>query len=149
MAVTALFLILLPRLCELIDVTITQRHKGKLTLITLLLVYAMGDVVYQSNSKEYIPEASLWAAQHLPAGKRVMTDSKFVAYYFNKSPHRAELDLTRNLRDAHLADYLIIVEKGHEKRPYNLLHKLPLEKLHQTENRRGDRAVVYRLKQAG
>ena len=146
MAFVALFLLVLPRLTAFIDDILVQRKRGLQLLVALLLIYSLGDAVYRSNSKTYIPETARWAAEQLPAGSKILTSSEFIAYYADKY---AGKDLMITLRPALKSyrqfDYLLVVEKRRNQRLKNQLADMPVAVLFSSENKRGDKATVYQV----
>jgi len=146
MAFVAIFMLVLPRLTAFIDFIWVERKRVLQVLVALLLIYSLGDAVSQSNSKTYIPESAKWSAEQLPTGKKLITSSHFMAYYINKY---AEGNLTVTLRpaldDFTQFDYLLTVEKRQNKTLQKQLAELPLEIVFSSENKRGDKATVYRI----
>lgn len=144
MAFVALFLLVLPRLTAFIDDILLQRKRGLQVLVVLLLIYSLGDVVYRSTSKAYIPQTAQWAAEQLPAGSKLLTSSEFAAYYVDKYADD-NLQIThRQALKAYLKfDYLLVVEKRGNQKLQKQLAGMSVEALSSHENKRGDKATVY------
>ncbi|HSG93512.1 MAG TPA: hypothetical protein VK999_07310 [Methylotenera sp.] len=146
MAFVAIFMLVLPRLTAFIDTIYLQRQRGQQVLVALLLIYSLGDVVYQSNSKIYIPKIAKWAAEQLPPDSKLLTSSSFIVYYANKY---ADDDLDITLRPALKAyqqfDYLIMVEKHDNQTIKKQLASMSLQAMFSYENERGDKASVYQV----
>lgn len=146
MAFVALFLLVLPRLAGFIDDILKQRKHGLQLLVALLLIYSLGDIMYRSNSKTYIPETAKWAAEQLPAGSKILTSSEFIAYYADKyAASDLAITLRPTLKNYRQFDYLLVVEKRRNQTLKEQLAEMPLEMVFSRENDRGDKANVYQV----
>ncbi|MEX1200409.1 MAG: hypothetical protein WEB02_06435 [Methylophaga sp.] len=146
MAFVAIFLLVLPRLTAFIDDIWVQRKTGLQVLVALLLIYSLGDVIYQSSSKTYIPETAKWATEQLPAGKKLLTTDAFLAYYVDKyADDNSDITQQPTLKNYQQFDYLLTVEKRRNQTLKKQLAELPLEAVFSRENNRGNKATVYRI----
>ncbi len=146
MAFVALFLLVLPRLTTFIDAVFVQRKRGLQVLVALLLIYSLGDVMYRSNSKTYIPQSAKWAAEQLPPNSKLLTSSAFIVYYADKYADD-DLDITLHptMEAYQQFDYLIMVEKHDNQTLNKQLASMALKTVFSNENERGDRASVYQV----
>lgn len=146
MAFVALFLLVLPRLTSFIDAIFVQRKRGLQVLVALLLIYSLGDMMYRSNSKTYIPQIAKWAVEQLPPDSKLLTSSEFVVYYADKYAED-DLDITLHptLEDYHQFDYLVLVEKLDDQTLIKQLTSMSLQAMFSYENERGDKASIYQV----
>ncbi|HSG92916.1 MAG TPA: hypothetical protein VK999_04330, partial [Methylotenera sp.] len=146
MAFVALFLLVLPRLTAFIDTIYVQRKRGLQVLVALLLIYSLGDVVYQSNSKTYIPQTAKWAAEQLPSDSKLLTSSAFIVYYADKyAGDDLNISLHPTLEAYQEFDYVVSVEKLDDRALNKQLTSMSLQAMFSYENERGDKASVYQV----
>lgn len=146
MAVTGIFLLLLPRFTQLIESSWEQRRYWFTGFLGFLLLASVIDTYHQTNSKTYIRKTAIWASHNLQAKDRVLTDDKFIHYYI----HRERTAVSSTFRHQGLGnyrpfDYVIVVDK--QRHPEQLKHfrNIELELIYQQQNRRGNTASIYRV----
>lgn len=145
MLITALMLLMLPAMCRLIDDYWQAKNKIALVLIPFLLVASLIDTFTSSVKKGYIKETAIWASQHLPENSQVLTNDIFIDFYFNENKPKTQLKLNRELEVSPDFDYLIVVEKKSHQNDEKTYCHWALEPVHQNQNTRGDRAIIYKL----
>lgn len=145
MAVTGLFLLILPVLTNFIE-ECWQQKRHFLTGITAFLVVAgVIDTFHTTNSKSYIKETAIWASHHLQAEDKLITDDEFIQYYLRRE--NTDVSVTyqpKGLRHLQKFDYVLLVEKGRSKQP-RAFAEVELELVYQQVNRRKNKASVYRV----
>lgn len=145
MAMVAVFLLFLPRLCALIEEALRFRKKSLSFFIITLMIFTLGDAAHKTNSKSYIPSTASWAADNLSAESKIITSSKFIAYYFNKKSEKNKIKLVTDLSILDEYDYFIQIEKVKPSELNASMNKLQLKQIYKTENRYGDKAVIYKV----
>ena len=144
MLITTLMLLMLPAMCRLIDDHWQAKNKIALVLIPLLLIASLIDTFTSSVTKGYIKETAIWASQHLPENSRVLTNDIFIDFYFHENEPKTQLKLNRELEGSPDFDYLIVVEKKSHQDDEKIYSDWALVPVHQSQNARGDRAIVYK-----
>ena len=143
-ALTSLFLLMLPRICTSIETLWLGKKKLLLSLVAVILLLGLIDNLTQSNSKVFIKNTAIWAAQNLPEESLVLTDDEFIRYYFNS--HQPKSTLSKNeITSYRDYNYLIIVEKKRNKARSTLANAIDLEPIYNNENKRGDSATIYKI----
>lgn len=145
MLITALMLLMLPAMCRLIDDHWQTKNKVAYILIPFLFVASLIDTFTTSVTKGYIKETAIWASQNLPENSRTLTNDIFIDFYFHENAPNTRLKLDRTLQTTEQFDYFIAIEKrshSERKKQYADWHLTPI---HQSENARGDKAVVYQV----
>jgi hypothetical protein len=139
------------------------------TLIILLLTFSVADTFYQSNHKDHIRQAAIWANQNLPENSLILTDDQFLNYYFHSVSssstlcvgpiYQARRDVdyrgvskkqrqrcAKYNKKGYLAfDYLLINEERKNKKLQSFLKEHPFDTIYEASNERGDKAVIYRI----
>ena len=136
-----LFLMLLPTLCQYIDDAWSTQKKKSIFIIIFLLFVSMADTLISSNSKAHVKDVSKWAATNLPNDARILTINSAVTYYFNSHNPKATITQTRNIKDYHTFDYIILLQK--KSRPL-LPIKSPVEIIYKQSGNR-DETIVYKV----
>lgn len=146
MTVTGLFLMALPYITRLIEHCWQNRRYGLLAFISLIVIAGPVDTFHSTNSKAYIKNTAIWAAHHLQASDRILTDDEFLQYYFKREKTALNITYRRHkgLGDYRRFDYLIKIEK-HRNKEFEPISGTQLELVYQQENRRGNKASVYRV----
>jgi len=144
MALTSLFLLMLPRICTSIETLWLGKKKLLLSIVASILLLGLIDNLTQSNSKIFIKNTAIWAAQNLPEESLVLTDDKFIRYYFNAHQPKSTLS-KKEVTSYSDYNYLIIVEKKRNKARSKLLDAIDLKPIYNNENKRGDRATIYKI----
>ncbi|WP_151194761.1 hypothetical protein [Methylophaga frappieri] len=147
MAFTSLFLMILPKISGFIDECYQNKRRVPLFIIGMLLLYSLGDAVYQSHSKSYLPATAKWAATTLPDNSRVATLDVFSAYYLEQYAGDRLRITQHSLQTLNKqTDYLLIVSKNrHGPGPAMIPTDLSLTVLHHQESDRGDSATLYQV----
>lgn len=144
LTVTVLLLILLPTLCQFIDDIWRQRKRLQISLVTIILIFSIGDTFVSSNSKEHVKDVTKWAAYELPENVRVMTTDTTVKYYFNINNPKATLTFERDISLYTNYDYIILLQKKKNKSLNTLLNNMSVQPIYEGSGRR-DKSVVYQV----
>lgn len=145
LAVTSLFLLMLPRLCDSVEKAWLSRHKSILVVVGIILFVSLVDSLVHSNSKLYIKDIAIWASTNLPEKSTVITDNKTIKYYFNSHQPVAKISLTPRIETYQNYDYLIVIEKDKYKALKEQLATMNISPLFKLENKRGNKATVYTI----
>lgn len=138
-------LLMLPRLCDFIESLWLTRNKRMLTLVGLILFIGLVDSVTSSRSKSYIKATAIWAGQNLPENVSILTDNTFIRYYFNSQKPTSNLYLENNINTYKKYNYLIVVEKRHNKELKEMLQQMDIQSQYSLENKRGDKTTIYKV----
>ena len=144
MALAGILLLMLPRISSYLEKAWAQKNKPILILAGIILLVSLIDGTTQSNSKAYIKDTAIWAGQNLPKNSTVLTDNLFIKYYFNVQDPDAKLTKA-NIKAYQHYDYLIIIEKRKDTSAKDFLKNGTLNLIHSVQNRRKDRASIYRI----
>lgn len=164
-----LLLLVIPSICRVIEHAWLVKHYKLLGLATIILVISLVDAMTQSNSKAYIKDTASWAGENLPQNSLVLTDDEFISHYFqprnsisalcigklfkknrfitNSKKHFNISQHCPDWKKSHYSDYdfLIAVEKRKNQALKQYLGNLNITRIYYQENKRGDRASVYRV----
>lgn len=144
MALLGLLLLMLPRVCAMIESLWLTRNKALLSVVGLVLFISLVDSATSSRSKSYIKNTAIWASTNLPENSTVLTDDQFIEYYF--SHPKTKSTIIRNDITAYLNyDYLIIVEKRKDQGVRERLTSMDIEPIFKLSDNRGNKATVYRI----
>jgi hypothetical protein len=144
MAMVSLLLLMLPRICTLIEHLWLTHNKVLLSFIGLLLFIGLADSVTSTRSKAYIKETAIWARENLPDNSRVLSDNKFIEYYFtSRNGHNT---ITKDDIGTYLNyDYLILVEKRKNKDQHEKIASMKIEPIFKLASKRSGQAIVYKI----
>ncbi|MCX4190744.1 hypothetical protein [Methylophaga sp. OBS3] len=144
MLVTALFLLMLPRLCQYVDQALINKSKFGLALTFLVLISGPIDGLTSSVSKSYIKESALWAAQNLPENTSTLAFDTISDYYLRENQAKTDVHLavrTPKIKDRNY-DYLIVVVKKKDTDLQSQLKQINSRVIFSSENNRGDKSLV-------
>lgn len=145
MAVTGIFLLILPTLTSFID-DCWQKKCHWLSAVTAFLVLAgIVDTFHTTSSKAYIKETAIWASYHLQSEDKLLTDDEFIQYYLKREQTPVSITYRpKGLVNYQRFDYLLVLEKG---RPYQFkpVNGVQLELVYQQKNKRNDKASIYKV----
>ena len=143
MAVSGLFLLMLPSLCNYIERLLNNKSRKTLSIIILILFVSLVDSMTQSASKAYIQSTAIWASDNLPQSSHILTDDNLLYYYVLKHNPIAKIDVKHIPTNYKNYQYIIVVEKNkqHRFQPKNML----LKPIYHQLNKHGDRAIVYKV----
>lgn len=145
MAVTGIFLLILPYLTNLIEQCWLSRRRWLLGFIGFIVLAGLIDTFHSTNSKAYIKNTGIWAAHELQASDRLLTDDEFIQYYLQREQTPVTVTYRRHrLGNYRQFDYLLVVEKGRQA-AIKPLKGVSLKLVYHEENRRGNRASVYKI----
>lgn len=144
LAITILFLMLLPTLCQFINTLWLQNKNVSISLVGLLLFVSVADVFISSSSKEHIKTVSKLAAQTLPENSRVMTTDSKIQYYFDVNSPKAKITLHRNINHYPKYDYIILFQKHKNKDPLPSVKGKFLELFYEESGKR-NKTVIYKV----
>lgn len=144
LTITGLFLLILPYLTRLIEETWLARRRWWLALIGFIVVAGLIDTFHSTNSKAYIKNTAIWAAHHLDAADKLVTDDEFIQYYLKREQTKVKIAYRpQKIGNYQKFDYVLKVEK--RRQPAMTPEKVRLELIYQEKNRRGNKASVYRI----
>lgn len=145
MAIIGLFLLILPYLTKLIAQS-WQQHRYWLTgFIGFVVLAGVIDTFHTTNSKTYIKDTAIWASHNLDNSDKILTDDEFLQYYLKREQTPVSISYRRQgLGNYRAFDYLLLVEK-HRSLQVKPIKGIELELVYQRENRRGNKASVYRV----
>lgn len=144
MFMISFLLLILPRLCQLIEYLWLSNNKKIIYLVFFVLLITLIASITQTHSKSYIKETAIWASQNLPTESKVLTDDEFVRYYFHSYQGKATLT-EDHIEHYQKYDYLIVVEKRRNQKLLNQLKILPIEAIFTLDDKRGNKASVYKI----
>lgn len=145
MAIVGLFLLMLPRMAEVIDSTWLNRRNWLFGLFAFLIFAGFVDAYHTTNSKTYIKNTAIWANQHLSHDSRIATDDEFIQYYFKRNNNDTITYRPNGLKNIQRFDYIIQVEKKKDDTDSMSIDGITLETVYELKNRRGNRARVYKV----
>ncbi|MDH5358574.1 MAG: hypothetical protein OEY48_00870 [Gammaproteobacteria bacterium] len=145
MALLGLLLLILPAICRGIEYAWLSKNRIYITVVSVILLVGLVDGLTQSNSKSYIKNTAISASQDLPGYSKVLTDDKFIDYYFRTHKSTSEISQEENLNNYQNYNYMIVVEKRRNVALKDSLKSMAIEPVHAQENKRGDRATIYRI----
>ncbi|MCX4187628.1 hypothetical protein [Methylophaga sp. OBS4] len=146
MAIVGVFLLILPRLTQLIEQSWQQKKWWLFGLSSLIILAGVIDTFHTTSSKAYIKNTAIWAGQNLAAESRVLTNDEFIQYYFNTRPSQATLDYRPGgLKYYQAYDYVIVVEKKRYRDLLTRLEQMQLELIYHETSKRNNQASVYRV----
>ncbi len=121
MTVICILLLTLPMLCNYLESAWTTKKRFILFLSGIILFYNLADSIIQSNSKHYIKNTAIWAAENLPKGSKILTDETTIQYY--AKDHNKSTDISvDNLKKYRRYDYTIVIKKKKiQKTIYHLM----------------------------
>ncbi|PHS24214.1 MAG: hypothetical protein COA83_08530 [Methylophaga sp.] len=144
MTLLGLLLLMLPRVCAMIESLWLKRNKTLLSVVGLVLFISLADSMTSSRSKSYIKNTAVWASANLPEDANVLTDDQFIEYYFS-TPNTSH-NVTRNNITTYLNyDYLIVVEKRKDKELKEALTMMNVQPVFNLADSRGNKASVYKV----
>lgn len=149
MLVTGLLLLMLPRMCQVVDDAIKNKRKGVLAFTFLILIAGPIDSFTVSLSKAYIKNAAIWASENLPADSKTITSDLIINYYLieNNAKTQVVLDIKNRPLNTEGFDFAIVTikVKSDGVKKY-LKHRISdYEIVHTTSNKRGDTVYVLKL----
>ena len=171
MALIALLLLVMHNVTVGIERLWLAKNKLLLSVIALALFYNVADMSTTSSSKKYIKDTAIWAANHLPPNRLIMTDDQFMLYYFNREQptsivcvknilqktaftiryeNNASLNkdfcAAEKANDYNSYDYILVVEKERHPKLISFLKTLNLKQIYYQENTHlNDGASVYKV----
>ena len=171
MALIALLLLVMHSITHGIERLWLAKNTLLLSVIALAIFYNIADMSTTSNSKKYIKDTAIWAANNLPPNSLIMTDDQFMLYYFDREHPtsvvcvksilqktaftiRYENNPTLNKgfcaaeksNDYNSYDYILVVEKERHPKLISFLKTLNLKQIYYQENvHLNDRAAVYKV----
>lgn len=140
---TAILLLMLPKLCHFIDKLIQNKNHKALIIIFFIIFAGLVDSMTSSVKKDYIKNVATWAAHHLPADTQIMTDDIFVAFYFDENQPKADVLLVQNIQNYSHMNYVITVQKMKDPTK-KVLFDRSLKVVHESQNKRGDKAIILK-----
>jgi len=144
-ALISILLLMMPRLCNIMERAWTSKNKPILIIAGLILFVGLVDGMTKSNSKLYIKDVAIWASDNLPENSTVLTDDEFIQYYFSNNQPKATLSV-KNIQLYKKYDYLIVVDKRKNKYLKAMLGKMDIKPTYNSKNKRGDQATVYEVR---
>ncbi len=144
MTVICILLLTLPMLCNYLESAWTTKKRFILFLSGIILFYNLADSIIQSNSKHYIKNTAIWAAENLPKGSKILTDETTIQYY--AKDHNKSTDISvDNLKKYRRYDYTIVIKKK-KNTENDISSDDKLTRVYSEKNKRGDDASIYRYK---
>ena len=144
MMLISLLLLMLPRLCQIIESIWLSQNKKLKYFVCLVLLLTLVDSVTHSNSKSYIKDTAIWASQNLPIESTVLTNDEFIRYYFHSHQGKSTL-IEGNINHYKKYDYLIVVEKRRNLKLKDQLKTLTIESIFSIEGKRENQASIYKV----
>lgn len=141
-----LLLLMLPMLCNFLEKAWTTKNRPILIFAGTILSLSLADSIIQSNSKSYIKNTAIWAAENLPQGSRILTDEKAIRYYAKTQKINTNITLA-NLKNYHEYDYVIVIKKRKNLENNILSNKKQFLLVYSKKNKRGNSASIYSTKQ--
>ena len=171
MALIALLLLVMHSITHGIERLWLAKNTLLLSVITLAIFYNIADMSTTSNSKKYIKDTAIWAANNLPPNSLIMTDDQFMLYYFDREQPTSNVCVKNILQktaftiryennptlnkgfcaaeksnDYNSYDYILVVEKERHPKLISFLKTLKLKQIYYQENAHlNDRASVYKV----
>lgn len=145
MTIVGLFLLMLPRMTNVIETVWLQRRNVLLGLFAFLIFAGLVDAYHTTNSKTYIKNTAIWANQHLSQDSRITTDDEFIQYYFKRNNNDTISYHPNGLKNIQRFDYIIQVEKKQDDTHSMSLDGIKLETVYELKNHRGNRARIYKV----
>lgn len=149
MLVTGMLLLMLPRMCSLVDDALKNKRKAVLAFTFLVLIAGPIDSFTVSLSKGYIKNAAIWASENLPEDSKTITSDLIINYYLieNDAKTQVVLDLKNRPMNTEGFDFAIVTIKvkseGVKKYLKNKISDYEI--VHTTSNKRGDTVYVLKL----
>lgn len=138
-------LIILPLLCSFLEKAWSARNRSILAFAGIILSFSLIDSIVQSNSKSYIKNTAIWAAENLPQGSSILTDDNVIRYY--AKTHKSNTNITLDsLKNYHNYDYVIVIKKKKYLENQTLFNKKQFSLMHSQKNKRGDSVRIYSTK---
>ena len=138
-----LLLLMLPILCSLLEKAWSTKNRPILFLSGFILFVSLADSLIQSNTKSYIKNTAIWAAENLPKESKILTEDNTILYY--AKAHNASTKISvGNLRNYKLYDYTIVIrkKKNTDKKP--LFNNEELTSIYSQQNKKGDSISIYK-----
>lgn len=146
MAITGLFLLVLPTLTRFIEECREQKRHFLTGFIAFLVVTGVIDTFHTTNSKSYIKDTAIWASHNLQADNMLITDDEYIQYYLKREQTPVRISYRpQGLGDYRQYDYIILVEKRRELPNIEKFNGITLTSVYQQVNRRGNKATVYKV----
>ena len=139
-------LIMLPIVCSFLEKAWSTKNRSILTFAGIILSFCLIDSIVQSNSKSYIKNTAIWAADNLPQGSSILTDDNLIQYYAKTQKRNTNITLDR-LINYHNYDYVIVIKKGMNLEHQALFNEKKLPLIYSKKNKKGDRVIIYSTKQ--
>lgn len=146
MAIVVLFLLILPKMTQAIEAAWLNRRHGLFALFIFLVFAGFVDAHHTTNSKSYIKNTAIWAQKNLNPDSFIATDDEFIQYYFKRDNNQPIVYDPQGFKNIDRFDYLIRVEKKGAKTLAQLYGVTTVEIVYELQNRRGNKAKVYRIK---
>ena len=171
MALIALLLLVMHSITHGIERLWLAKNTLLLSVIALAIFYNIADMSTTSNSKKYIKDTAIWAANNLPPNSLIMTDDQFMLYYFDREQPTSNVCVKNILQktaftiryennptlnkgfcaaeksnDYNSYDYILVVEKERHPKLISFLKTLKLKQIYYQENAHlNDAASVYKV----
>ena len=139
-------LIMLPILCRFLEKAWSTRNRFILVFAGIILSFSLIDSIVQSNSKSYIKNTAIWAADNLPQGSSILTDDNLIQFYAKTQKTNTNIILD-SLKNYHNYDYVIVIKKKKDLENYTLSNEKQLPLIYSQKNNKGDSIIIYSTKQ--
>jgi hypothetical protein len=145
MAVTGVFLLILPTLTTFIE-ECWQKKRHWLSAATAFFVLAgIVDTFHTTNSKTYIKDTAIWASYHFQSEDKLLTDDEFIQYYLKREQTPVSITYRpKGLLNYQRFDYILVVEKK-GSREFKPVEGIQLELVYQQKNKRNNKASIYKV----
>jgi hypothetical protein len=143
MALISFLLLMLPILCGYLEAAWINRKRFIMTIASTILIINLADSLIQSNSKSYIKDAAIWAAENLPQESTILTDETIIQYYAKANKTGTNISVG-NLNTHRNYDYTIAIKKKSDTKNGNSSSIEKLESVYNKQNKRGDRIDIYK-----